>query len=173
MGILDDIQNGKPIRTKPKLDFSMLVRAINQSIEVTDRAIDSTKEKTTKPCDDKPPQLPETLPLGYLITERQTRQDMEDGIWEISVIVETLKIDDLVKPTDFANNIAYQNHKLHIINTTPADTFPGFRIKIKVGQTTSSKRVIMPCVSKQEVMYSKQFIDTLSGLLEIVKNRLD
>jgi hypothetical protein len=170
MGILDDIQNGRPVVLEPKLDFSMLVKAINESTKVTNSVIDDLKARATKLLsEDKPPQLPATAPLQYLMTERQARQDMEDGTWQMSIIIETLKIDDLVKPTDFANNVAYQNHKAHIARTTPADTFPGFRIKVKVGQATSGKRVIMPCTSKEEVMHSRQFISALVEILALIK----
>lgn len=168
MGILDDIQNGKPVQIndEPALSFDMLFEAIEKS----DKALNKAAEhiKSLKSRVDELPQLRSTAPLQYLINERQEKQDMEDGTWKMIITIDTLNIDELVKLTDFANNVAYQNHRAHIIRSTPVDMFPGFRVKIRVGSLSSAKRIIMPCISKEQVMHSKEFLLALQEILKLI-----
>ena len=126
-----------------------------------------------KAPENAPPVLRPTAPLGYLMNERTQKSGMEAGTWDVVITIETLGIDELVKPGDFANQVAYQNHMAHIIKSTPPDTFPGFRLRVKVGLVTSGKRVIKPCVSKEDVMYSKEFITNLVEILALMKKKSD
>ncbi len=169
MGILDDIQNGKPVNVndEPTLSFDMLFDAIEKSGESLNKATEHIK--SLKARIDKPPQLQATAPLQYLMNERQEKQDMEDGTWKMTITIDTLNIDELVKLSDFANNVAFQNHKAHIARSTPPDMFPGFRLKVKVGSLSSGKRIIKPCISKEEIMHSKEFILAFGEILAVMK----
>lgn len=122
-----------------------------------------------KAPENAPPVLRPTAPLGFLMNERTQKNEMETGTWDISITIDVLGIDDLVKPDDFANNVAYENHKANIIGNTPADTFPGFRIRVKVGLMSSGKRIIRPSVSKEDVMHSKEFVLAFKEILEVLK----
>ncbi len=177
MGLLDDIQNRKHIQSKP-VDLSDLNSAIGQSEQAMERMADMDRlkkrvEEALRKPDEKPPELRGTAPLEYLMNVRQNKQDMEDGTWKILITIDLLTIDELVKPSDFANNVAYENHKAHILRSTSRDDHPGFRVTIKVGLLSVGKRVILQCKSKEDAMHSKEFITTLAKLLEIVKKRAD
>jgi len=129
------------------------------------------QEGRQKAPEDTPPVLRPTAPLNFLMNERTQKSEMERGTWDMTITIDTLGIDELVKPGDFANNVAYQNHRAHIVRSTPPDMFPGFRLKVKVGLVSSGKRVIKPCVSKEEVMYSKEFVTNLSEILRLMRQK--
>ena len=116
-----------------------------------------------------PPVLRPTAPLNFLMNERTQKNEMETGTWDISITIDVLEIDELVKPGDFANNVAYENHRANIIRSTPHDTFPGFRIMVKVGLMSSGKMIIRPSVSKEDVMNSKEFVLAFKEIIEVIK----
>lgn len=117
-----------------------------------------------------PPVLRPTAPLGYLMNERTQKNAMEQGTWDMHITIDTLTIDELVKPSDFANNVAHQNHRANILRNTPPDTFPGFRIRVKVGLASSGKRIIRPSISKEDVMNSKEFLLAFKDILDVIKS---
>jgi len=208
MGILDDIQNGKPIQIEPEENpFAELIENAKESllnsmeasqsytqslIEMKERNDQRMKEiekkknafearlakmghnspeppKTQENAKEGPPELRSTAPLEQLMGERLRKQEMEDGTWNISITIDLLKIDDLIKPTDFANNVAYQNHKAHVARSTPPDTYPGFRVVVQIGPVRSGKRIIRNSISKEEVMHSREFLSAFKEILDIVK----
>lgn len=195
MGILDDIQAGRPINLNKRHDQESTYDRINSEIEKLEEydisdILDFNQEEplekppkisqpptlgaVTRPPPIKeepslsPPRFPATAPLEYLMSEREEKQRMEDGVWQLKITISLLSIDELIKSKDFSNNVAYQNHRSRIIKKTPPDNYPGFKVELNIGSLTSGKRIVMPCYSKEQVMHSKEFILAVREILSVI-----